>query len=258
VKQRRLHVAGNWKMNTNRDAAVKLAAALADRVGAVAEADMTVCPPHPYLCAVHDVLAGSKVAVGAQNVYFEPSGAFTGEVSVSMLADCGCAYVIVGHSERRHVLGEDDQLVNRKLTSVLNGGLKPILCVGETLEQREAGKTHEVVQTQIRHGLTGIMPEQFREVTVAYEPVWAIGTGKVATPDQAEEVHAFVRETLTRLYGADLAQATTIQYGGSVKPDNAHGLLAKPNVDGALVGGASLKAEDFAGIVHAAVAVSQA
>lgn len=245
-------------MNTNRDSATELAKALVDEVGAVSEVDVAICPPFPYLHAVHELLAGSRIALGAQNMYFEPEGAFTGEVSASMLADCGCKYVILGHSERRHVLGEDNEMVNRKVKAAIDFGLNAILCVGELLEERESNKTNDVVEAQLRQGLLGILPEQLRQVTIAYEPVWAIGTGKVATPEQAEEVHAFARETLNKLYGADLAQVVRIQYGGSVKPDNAEGLLSMPNIDGALVGGASLKAEEFSQIVEAGVRTAKA
>jgi triosephosphate isomerase len=190
-------------------------------------------------------------------MHFEKSGAFTGELSPAMLLDCGCSHVILGHSERRQLFGEEDDLINRKVIAALANGLLPILCVGETLDERQAGRTHDVVSKQLRHGLVGVRPEQLRDVTIAYEPVWAIGTGQVATPEQAEDVHAFLRETLNGLCGSDLAQVIRIQYGGSVKPDNALGLLGKPNVDGALIGGASLKAEDFAAIVLAAAELTR-
>ena len=248
---RRPFLAANWKMNTGRADGVSLAEAIVERIGSVKNVDVAVCPPFPFLVSTRDALIGGNVSLGAQDVYFEANGAYTGEVSVAMLADCGVVYVLVGHSERRHVMGENDESIQRKIKAVLDGGLRPILCVGELLEEREAGRTHEVVENQLRRGLLGVMPEQLREVTIAYEPVWAIGTGKVATPDQAEDVHAFIRATLTKLYGADLAQAIRIQYGGSVKADNAAGLLAKTNIDGALVGGASLNANAFAEIVLA-------
>lgn len=250
---RRLFVAGNWKMHLVRDSATALARGIVERVGGVSQIEIAVCPPLPYLADVHEALAGSRIALGAQNAHFETQGAFTGEVSMPMLADCSCKYVIVGHSERRHVFGETDEQVNRKVKAALHARLRAILCVGELLAEREADKTFEVVETQLRRGLIGVLPEQLRDITIAYEPVWAIGTGRVASPQQAEEVHAFVRQTLTKMYGADLAQSICIQYGGSVKPDNIDGLLEQPNVDGALVGGASLKADDFAALVHAAV-----
>lgn len=257
MNRRRKFIAGNWKMNLLRDSAHQLAHELAQRLADVTEVDVAVCPPYTYLRDVHDAISGSRLQLGAQNAYFENAGAFTGEVSNAMLADVGCKYVILGHSERRHVLGESDETVNRKLTATLRAGLQPIFCVGELLSQREANKTNEVVVGQIRAGLVGVALEQLREVTIAYEPVWAIGTGKVATPEQAEEVHAFIRETLTKMYGNDLAQDIRIQYGGSVKGNNALGLLSKPNVDGALVGGASLNAEDFAEIVRAGIEASR-
>lgn len=251
---RKPFVAGNWKMNSNRASAAELARALAGHLGRNEAVDVAVCPPAPFLLAVHEEIAGSLIALGAQNMYFEKSGAFTGEVSPAMLADCGCKYVILGHSERRAVFGEDDELVNRKVLAALAQGLHPILCVGETLAQREAGQTNQIVAAQLRAGLVGVRPEQMRDVTIAYEPVWAIGTGRVASPEQAEEVHAFLRQSLNDMYGADLAQTVRIQYGGSVKGDNAAGLLSQPNVDGALVGGASLKIEEFLEIVRAAAA----
>jgi triosephosphate isomerase len=254
---RRLFVAGNWKMNLTRAQGVKLAGAVVEQQGKFVGVDIAVCPAFPYLAAVHEVVAGSRVALGAQNMYFEKSGAFTGEVSAAMLADCGCTYAILGHSERRHVLGETNEHVNRKLHAALAAGIKPILCVGELLAERQAGRTHDVVAGHVRGGLMGVRHENVRDVTIAYEPVWAIGTGVVATPEQAEDAHAFIRRTLTEMFGADLAQVVRIQYGGSVKPDNAGALLQLPNVDGALVGGASLKAEDFLGILHAAVGVKK-
>ncbi|MGL4464449.1 MAG: triose-phosphate isomerase [Planctomycetia bacterium] len=256
MKARRIFVAGNWKMNTNRESAVRLAKAVADLVGGVHEVQVAVCPPLPYLHAVHEVVAGTSVALGAQNVFYETDGAFTGEVSSAMLRDCGCKYVVVGHSERRHVLGETEETVNRKVKAALAGGLLPIFCVGETLAQRDAVETDAVVEAQIRYGLVGVPTEDFRKITIAYEPVWAIGTGRTATPEMAEAVHKTIRATLTRMYGIDLAADTVIQYGGSVKGDNADGLLAMPNIDGCLVGGASLKADDFNAIVQAGVRAS--
>lgn len=253
---RRFLLAGNWKMNTDRESARRLIEGLVGEIGTVHDVDMVVCPPFPYLLLVHEILAGSRIALGGQNMHFEPKGAFTGEVSANMLADCGCSFVILGHSERRHTLGETDEPINRKVKAALDAGLRPILCVGELLEEREADRTPEVVGNQLRYGLLGVLPEQLRQITIAYEPVWAIGTGRVATPAQAEDVHAFIRETLTRLYGADLAQSVRIQYGGSANPGNAEGLLSQPNVDGLLVGGASLRAEDFAAMVQVGVRLS--
>lgn len=248
---RRPFIAGNWKMNLSRDEGVALAQGLAKNVAAD-NVDVAVCPPCVYLDAVGQALNDSQVALGGQNVYFESSGAFTGEISTDMLVDLGCRYVILGHSERRHVMGETDQNVNKKLHAALAAGLTPIVCIGETLEQREANQTKQVVQDQFDGSLAGLTPGQAAQVVIAYEPVWAIGTGKVATPDQAEEVHADLRKLLESRYNADVASQVRIQYGGSVKPDNAAELLGQPNIDGALVGGASLQVDSFIGIVAAA------
>jgi len=192
------------------------------------------------------------VALGAQNMYHEAAGAFTGEISAGMLLDVGCKYVILGHSERRHILGETDEDVNRKLLAALEAGLTPIVCVGELLEEREAGKTADVIQSQFDGSFASLTPQQMAGVVIAYEPVWAIGTGKVATPDQAEEVHADLRQIMAGRYDAGVAESVRIQYGGSVKPDNAADLLSRENIDGALVGGASLKADSFLGIIKGA------
>ncbi len=246
-------VAGNWKMNTTRAEAVALAQGVARRAGEVAEAaDLLVCPPSVYLAAVVEAVAESPVQVGAQNVYHEPSGAFTGEISTKMLHDLGCTAVILGHSERRHVLGETDQDVNQKLHAALAAGLTPIVCVGELLDEREAGRTAEVIRAQFDGSLAGLSAEDAPKLVIAYEPVWAIGTGKVATPEQAEEVHADLRKLLEQRYNAQIARQVRILYGGSVKPDNAREILAKPNVDGVLVGGASLKVDDFLAIAAGA------
>ena len=250
---RRLFIAGNWKMNTDLAEGVALAKGLAEALGAVDEVDLGVAPPFVYLAAVAEALQGTRIAVGGQNVSCEDKGAFTGETSCAMLKDVGCSFVIIGHSERRHVIGETDELINRKVLKALSDGLHVILAVGELLEQREAGQTFEVVDRQVRMGLEGVSAAAMANVTVAYEPVWAIGTGKTASPDQAQEVHAAIRGLLGKLYNDDVAAATRIQYGGSVKPSNAGELLALPDVDGALVGGASLKADDFSGIVQAGV-----
>lgn len=246
---RRPFVAGNWKMNLTRQECVALAQLLAQKVGATSQVELAVCPPFVYLDAVAQVLRGSAIGVGAQDVYHESFGAFTGEVCPAQLLDVGCGYVILGHSERRHVLGETNQEVNRKAAAVLAAGLIPIVCVGETLAEREANKTRDVIQEQLAGSLAGFSAEQVAKVVIAYEPVWAIGTGKVATPAQAEEVHGDLRRMLESRYNSQLASAVRIQYGGSVKPDNAAELLAQPNIDGALVGGASLKADSFLGIV---------
>jgi len=252
---RKPFVAGNWKMNTDGASGAALAKAVAEGCADVASdrVSMAVIPPFVYLSAVAEAVSASSVAVGAQDLYFEEKGAFTGEISPGMLKDVGCTYVLCGHSERRHVLGETDELVGKKLTAAIHGGLLPILCVGELLEQRDAGTTEDVVARQLEGGLAGLNVEKVSAVTVAYEPVWAIGTGRTATPQQAQEVHAFIRNWLAQKYDQELAQEIRIQYGGSVKPDNARDLLSQEDVDGALVGGASLKADDFVQIIQAAV-----
>ncbi len=245
-------VAGNWKMNLTRHASLELVSELKSGLASGLPVDVAVCPPFVYLDCVAQTLDGSALKLGAQNLYFEAEGAFTGEISAGMLLDVGCQYVILGHSERRNVLGESNQDVNRKLHTALAAGLIPILCVGELLEQREAGKTLEVIQDQFDGSLAGVSAEQLGRCVIAYEPVWAIGTGRVATPEQAEEVHASLRQMLHDRAGAAVADAVRIQYGGSVKPDNAAELMAQPNIDGALVGGAALKSASFLAIVQAA------
>jgi triosephosphate isomerase len=239
-------------MNLDRASAVALAEAVVQRAKGVSGVDLAVCPPACYLEAVGRALAGSNVALGAQNVYDQANGAFTGEISVSMLRDLGCRYVILGHSERRHILGETDARINKKLLAALAAGLSPIVCVGELLSEREAGKTSAVIRCQFEGSLAGLSAEQVKKLVIAYEPVWAIGTGKVATPAQAEAVHLDLRKILAERYNESIAQGVVIQYGGSVKPDNAVELLHQPDIDGALVGGASLKADQFMGIVAGA------
>ncbi len=252
---RKPFVAGNWKMNTDSQSSVALARGVAD--GSVESAgrnvDVAVCPPFVFLQSVARAVSSSSVAVGAQDVYFEKKGAFTGEISASMLKEIGCTYALCGHSERRHVIGETDELVNKKVAAAIAGGLLPILCVGELQSEREAGRTEEVVTRHVTKGLAGLSGAKVSAVTVAYEPVWAIGTGLTATPAQAQEVHAFIRKLLGELYDNETAEAMRILYGGSVKPDNAAELMSQPDVDGLLVGGASLKVEDFLGIIQAAV-----
>jgi len=245
-------IAGNWKMNLDRSGAVALAKGIAARAGEVPGVDLLVCPPSVYLAPVADTIKGSPVALGAQNMYHEANGAFTGELSAAMLLDVGCKYVILGHSERRHILGETDRDVNRKTLTALAAGLVPIVCVGELLEEREAGRTADVIRRQFDGSLADVSAEQIERLVIAYEPVWAIGTGKVATTQQAEEVHADLRKLLAQRYNNGLAARVRILYGGSVKASNAGDLLAQPNVDGALVGGASLKADEFLGIAKAA------
>jgi triosephosphate isomerase len=246
---RRPFIAGNWKMNLDRASAVALAEGVARKAEGVDDVELAVCPPSVYLDAVGKAIAGSQVGLGAQNVYHEPKGAYTGEVSVAMLRDLGCRYVILGHSERRHVLGETDAAVNKKVRAALGAGLEPIVCVGELLAEREAGNTLRVIRSQFDGSLAGLSAEEVLRVVIAYEPVWAIGTGKVATPEQAEEVHLDLRKIIEDRYNNEVSGAVRIQYGGSVKPDNAADLLAQPNIDGALVGGASLDVESFMGIV---------
>jgi len=246
-------IAGNWKMNLSLDEAAALAAALKGTLDETEGVDLAVFPPFVFIPAVARVLEGSRVAVGAQNLHPEPSGAFTGEVAASMLRDVGCARVLVGHSERRHLFGETDAEVNAKVQAALRAGLEPICCVGELLEERDAGRTAEVVQRQVKTALEGLDAPAMRRVTIAYEPVWAIGTGRTAARDQAQEVHQMIRRLLAEQFGEETAAAVRIQYGGSVKPENAADLLAAPDIDGALVGGASLKAEAFTAIVRAAL-----
>jgi triosephosphate isomerase len=246
-------VAGNWKMNLDRAKAKELAAAVAARRGEAAAVELVLCPPALYVETVGSALAGAKsnVGLGAQNMHDKASGAFTGEVAPPMLVDLGCRYVILGHSERRTLFGETDAAVNVKTKAALAAGLVPIVCVGETLEEREAGKTAAVVTGQVQGSLAGLSAADLEKVVVAYEPVWAIGTGKVATPEQAQEVHALIRRLLAGLSSPEVAARVRIQYGGSVKPDNAADLARQPDIDGALVGGASLKADDFLGIAKA-------
>ncbi|MBE0535539.1 MAG: triose-phosphate isomerase [Phycisphaerae bacterium] len=246
---RKPFIAGNWKMNTDAAGASALAAGLAKALAGVTTVDVAVCPPFVYLQRVAEALAGSTIRLGAQDVYFEDNGAFTGEISCAMLKDVCCTYVIVGHSERRHVIGETDALINKKVAAVIASGLQPILCAGELLEEREAGKTESVVAGQIRKGLAGITAEQMAAVTIAYEPVWAIGTGRTATAAQAQEVHAMIRELLGEMYNERVAAQTRIQYGGSAKPSNTAELMANADVDGLLVGGAGLKVDDFAAMI---------
>lgn len=248
---RRPLIAGNWKMNLNRADAVTLARELVEAETS-SEVDILVCPPSIYLDAVSSSISGSGILLGAQDVYFESSGAFTGEISPAMLNDIGCTFVILGHSERRHVIGETDELINKKVQAALAAGLTPVLCVGELLEERESGKTQEVVKSQIEGSLAGLTAEQAQKTVIAYEPVWAIGTGKTASPEQAQEVHADLRKLLADRYNSETSDSIRILYGGSVKPDNAADLMSQTDIDGALVGGASLKADGFAAIINAA------
>ncbi|MEX1025122.1 MAG: triose-phosphate isomerase [Planctomycetota bacterium] len=242
-------IAGNWKMNLDRRQALELAKGLRDALGANPKVDVAVMPPFVYLDEVARALAGSPVRVGAQNMCDEASGAFTGEISAAMLKDVGATMVILGHSERRHLYGETDELIRAKVHAALAAGLDPILCVGETLDEREAGATERVVRTQLTQGLAGVAEADLARITLAYEPVWAIGTGKTATPAMAGEVHRYLRGIVAGLYGEVAANRLRIQYGGSVKPDIVATLMADPDIDGALVGGASLNVADFATIM---------
>jgi triosephosphate isomerase (TIM) len=254
---RQFLIAGNWKMNMTKDSSVSLVRELLAQTRSNPNVQIVVCPPSVYLSTVSSALEGGHIKLGAQNFYAQDEGAYTGEVSGKMLKDVGCTHVILGHSERRALLGETDAMVNQKLQAALKHGLTPIVCVGETLGERESGRTQDVVRTQCRGSLAGLTPEQMTKTVLAYEPVWAIGTGKTATPAQAEEVHADIRALLAELFGADCAAKIVIQYGGSVKADNALELLGQPNIDGALVGGASLKADAFVPVCEAATKIKK-
>ena len=241
---RKAVIAGNWKMNKTRPEAKALIEELIPRA-ADASCEVVICVPFTNLETAVSLTEGTNIKVGAENVHFEKSGAFTGEISADMLTELGVEYVIIGHSERRQYFGETDETVNKRTKAALAAGLKPIVCVGELLDEREAGITEEVISTQVKLGFAGISAEDMKKTIIAYEPVWAIGTGKTATSVQAEEVCLFIRETLAKLYDKATADAVTIQYGGSMNPKNAAELLAQPDVDGGLIGGASLKAADF-------------
>jgi len=249
---RRMFIAGNWKMFTTPAEAAALVKALKVKVVNIHKTEMAVCPPCTNLSTVAELLKGTAIKLGAQNLFWEEEGAYTGEISAKMLLGAGCEYVIIGHSERRQYFGETDVTVNRRLKRALAAGLLPIVCVGETLAQRQAGETEKVVETQVRGAFAEISPADFAKVVIAYEPVWAIGTGLNATPEQAQEVHTFIRRLLENLYNRELSAGCRIQYGGSVKPANAAELMRQSDVDGALVGGASLQAESFAAIIKAA------
>jgi triosephosphate isomerase (TIM) len=244
--------AGNWKMHKAREDAVALVESLVKYIGNYENADMVLCPPFTNLDAAHNIVVGSNIELGAQNMYFELQGAYTGEISAEMLKSVGCEYVIIGHSERRQYFGETNETVNKKIKVALENYLIPIMCVGEKLEEREQNSTFEVIAQQLSEGLVDLgaeVVEQSKEIIIAYEPIWAIGTGKVATPEQAQEVHAFIRTKLTEIFGEKRAQEIRLQYGGSVKPENVKELMEQPDIDGALIGGAALKADSFAKIV---------
>lgn len=245
-------IAGNWKMNKDLNESQSLVSGIIDGLGSDDKCDVIVCPPFTSLSEVNSLIKNTQIKLGAQNVYFEHDGAFTGEISVSMLKSVGCEYVIIGHSERRTIFGETDELINKKIKKALAGGLKVIFCLGESLAQREEGITNSVVENQLQKGLDGITPEELANIIIAYEPIWAIGTGKTATKEQAQEVHAFIRSYIFTKFSKESGEKIIIQYGGSVKPDNASSLLSQPDIDGALVGGACLKADSFLGIIAAA------
>ncbi len=246
---RKYVIAGNWKMNKTPSQAAALIEEMKPLV-ADAKCEVVLCVPFVDIAAAVEAAKGSNIKIGAENVHFKASGAYTGEISGEMLTACGVEYVVIGHSERRQYFGETDQTVNLRTLAALDAGLKPIVCVGETLEQRELGYTETLLKYQTKMALTNVTAEQLKDVIIAYEPVWAIGTGVTATDEQADEGNGFVRAAVAEMFGAEAAEEITIQYGGSMNPKNAEGLLAKPNVDGGLIGGASLKAEDFSVVVH--------
>jgi triosephosphate isomerase len=248
-KERKLIIAGNWKMNKTVAEALDLVRGLKLELAGVKEVDLVVCPPFTALCEVSKVILDSNLRLGAQNMNEHPVGAYTGEIAAFMLKEFSVRYVILGHSERRTYYGETDALVARKAQAAHAGALKPIICVGETLEEREQGQTEAILERQIRGSLAGLTKEQMLETIIAYEPVWAIGTGRNATPEQAQEAHAFIRRLLGQIYDETVARRVRIQYGGSVKPSNARDLMSQPDVDGALVGGASLEVRTFSDIV---------
>jgi triosephosphate isomerase (TIM) len=243
-------MAGNWKMNKTTGEAIDLVRELKAAISGVKGVEVAVAPPFTALYAVCKELEGSSIRLAAQNLYWEEKGAFTGEVSPLMLKEVGCHYVIIGHSERRQFFGETDETVNRRIKAALAQGLKVIFCIGETLKEREEGKTFSVIERQVEDGLKNLSDKEMKNIVIAYEPIWAIGTGKTATPGQAEEVHRFIRGKIEKLYSQEVSEEIRIQYGGSVTPENIKGLMEQANIDGALVGGASLKAESFSKIVR--------
>ena len=246
---RRPLIAGNWKMYKTPQEAADTAKQLVEQVREVADVDIMIAPPFTALESVSRVIKNSPVALGAQNLYWEDEGAYTGEISAPMLKSAGCQYAIIGHSERRQYFGETDKTVNQKIQAAIQVGLKPVFCIGETEQEREAEQTLSVLDKQVRKGLERLLPEQLDTLIIAYEPVWAIGTGKTATEDQAQEVHQFIRSLIEKSFGNDLSKSIRILYGGSVKPDNILNLMAMPDIDGALVGGASLSADSFSRII---------
>jgi triosephosphate isomerase len=251
---RKPFVAGNWKMNLTKAQAGALASGLAAKAAGFGNVDVAVMPAFVHIDAAGAAIRGTLIGLGAQDAYFEKNGAFTGEISTAMLTDLGVKYVLVGHSERRHVLGENDALCNKKLHAIIEAGLTAVLCIGEKLEERQANKTFDVCKTQLVEGLRGLDKAHAGQLVIAYEPVWAIGTGLTATKEQAQEVHAFIRGELAKIFEPAVAAGLRIQYGGSVKASNAAELMSQPDVDGALVGGASLKVDEFLGIIAGASA----
>lgn len=247
---RRPFIAGNWKLNQTISESRELASQLADNLAEITDRDVVIAPIFTALSTVAEILKNSPIQLAAQNCYPEARGAFTGEISPEFLQDAGCQYVIIGHSERRQLMGESDGFINQKLIKILEVGLKPILCIGETLQERESDQMSEVLSRQIKGGLANLTAAQMATVVIAYEPIWAIGTGKTATAEQAEEAHSFIRGLLQGLFNQEVANQTRILYGGSVKPNNVDELMAQEDIDGVLVGGASLKAEDFIRIVR--------
>lgn len=245
-------IGGNWKMNTDLESGMQLAGQIVDGLQQSKQCDVVIFPPFPYLQAIETVIADSSIWLGGQDVWQQPTGAFTGEVSNSMLLDVGCTFVLAGHSERRHVIGETNELIHQKVVSALAAGLQVILCVGETQDERNAGETMNIVLSQVSSGLNGISTQDMDNVVIAYEPVWAIGTGDTATPEDAQTVHAAIRSQLDSQFDKNIAQSIRIQYGGSVNAENAASLFACNDIDGALVGGASLSAEPFTAIIGAA------
>jgi len=244
---RKPFIAGNWKMYKNAKEAVALAKGLKNNLKNIKDRDVLICPGFAALCCVYGEIKGSNIKLGAQDMHFEDEGAFTGEISALMLKDF-CEYVILGHSERRQFFNETDEIVNKKIKKALKHGLKPILCIGESLDQRENNKTFDIIKNQIKGSLKNINKKEIKDIIIAYEPIWAIGTGKTATPEQAEEVHSFIRKEVEKIHGSEAADDLRILYGGSVKPDNIDELMGKEDIDGCLVGGASLDAESFSKI----------
>ena len=248
--QRKPLIAGNWKMHTTIVEACQLAKDVSDAFNGKTDREVLLAPPFTALKAVSDTLSESSIIVASQNICWEKSGAFTGEISPLMVKDCGAEAAIIGHSERRQLFHEDDELINKRVQGALASDLMAILCVGETLEQREGNQTFKVLESQIHKGLKGVEPDQLKRLVIAYEPVWAIGTGKTATKEQAQEVHSFIRQLIEKIYEKSIADQLRILYGGSVKPTNINELMEQPDIDGALVGGAALDADSFGGIIN--------